>query len=73
MATLAGVLTPGAGVAREGGFVAGGGGRARHVIHMFLHGGAATQDMFDLKPTAPPEIRGEFQPIDTNAACSTRH
>ena len=28
--------------------------------------GAATQDMFDLKPNAPVEIRGEFKPIATN-------
>jgi len=41
-------------------------GRARSVIHVFLLGGAATQDMYDLKPSAPAEIRGEFQPIATN-------
>jgi hypothetical protein len=41
-------------------------GRARSVIHVFLLGGAATQDMYDLKPNAPAEIRGEFQPIATN-------
>src|SRR5438045_2922852 len=42
-------------------------GRARSVIFIFLHGGAATQDMFDLKPNAPAEIRGEFRPIATSA------
>jgi hypothetical protein len=36
------------------------------VIHLYLHGGAPTQDMWDLKPDAPPEIRGEFSPIDTD-------
>ena len=41
-------------------------GPARSVILIFLHGGAATQDMFDLKPDAPVEIRGEFAPIATN-------
>jgi hypothetical protein len=41
-------------------------GKAKHVIHIYLHGGAPTQDMFDLKPAAPVEIRGEFKPIDTN-------
>lgn len=42
-------------------------GRARNVIFLFLHGGAPTQDMFDLKPDAPEQIRGEFQPIVTSA------
>src|SRR5258708_7880181 len=41
-------------------------GRAKSVICLFLLGGAATQDMIDLKPNAPPEIRGEFSPIATN-------
>ena len=39
---------------------------AKNVIHLYLHGGAPTQDMFDLKPNAPKEIRGEFNPIATN-------
>jgi hypothetical protein len=42
-------------------------GKAKSVILLFLHGGAATQDMFDLKPDAPAEIRGEFSPIATSA------
>jgi hypothetical protein len=36
------------------------------VIMIFLAGGPPHQDMFDLKPQAPREIRGEFQPIATN-------
>ncbi len=36
------------------------------VIMIFLAGGPPHQDMFDLKPDAPAEIRGEFDPIDTN-------
>ena len=36
------------------------------IIMIFLAGGPPHQDMFDLKPEAPREIRGEFQPIDTN-------
>ncbi len=36
------------------------------VIMIFLAGGPPHQDMLDLKPDAPVEIRGEFQPIDTN-------
>lgn len=43
-------------------------GKAKSVILLYLLGGAATQDMWDLKPQAPPEIRGEFKPIDTNVA-----
>jgi hypothetical protein len=39
--------------------------RAKSVILLYLLGGAATQDMVDLKPDAPSEIRGEFRPIDT--------
>ncbi|QDU18949.1 DUF1501 domain-containing protein [Urbifossiella limnaea] len=41
-------------------------GRAKSVILLYLLGGAATQDMWDLKPAAPAEIRGEFRPIDTS-------
>ena len=40
-------------------------GKARSVIVLYLLGGAATQDMVDMKPEAPSEVRGEFQPIAT--------
>ena len=36
------------------------------VIMVYLSGGPPHQDMFDLKPAAPSEIRGEFSPIPTN-------
>jgi hypothetical protein len=36
------------------------------VINIFLGGGPPHQDMWDLKMDAPPEIRGEFKPINTN-------
>jgi hypothetical protein len=36
------------------------------VIMVFLSGGPPHQDMLDLKPDAPAEIRGEFKPIRTN-------
>jgi len=36
------------------------------VINVFLSGGPSHLDMFDLKPAAPPEIRGEFHPIATS-------
>ncbi len=42
------------------------GGKAKSVIFLYLHGGAPSQDMFDMKPKAPREIRGEFSPIATN-------
>jgi hypothetical protein len=38
----------------------------RSVILVYLSGGLAHQDTFDLKPNAPAEVRGEFKPIDTN-------
>ena len=41
-------------------------GRARSVILFNLLGGPSHQDMFDMKPQAPAEIRGEFQPISTS-------
>src|SRR5260221_711180 len=41
-------------------------GKAKSVIMLYLHGGAPTQDMFDMKPAAPVEVRGEFKPIATN-------
>jgi hypothetical protein len=36
------------------------------VINVFLPGGPPHIDMWDLKPDAPIEIRGEFNPIHTN-------
>ncbi len=36
------------------------------IIMVFLPGGPPHQDMFDLKPDAPSEVRGEFKPIKTN-------
>ena len=35
------------------------------LIYVFLKGGLSTIDTFDLKPDAPAEFRGDFQPIDT--------
>ena len=40
-------------------------GRAKRCIVLFLFGGPAHQDSFDLKPEAPREVRGEFVPIAT--------
>lgn len=38
---------------------------AKSCIYIFLSGGLAQHDSFDLKPNAPAEIRGEFNPIPT--------
>ena len=42
-------------------------GKAKNVIMVWLSGGPATIDMWDLKPEAPDNIKGPFQPIDTSA------
>ena len=44
----------------------GGPARARSVIFVFLGGGLSQLDSFDMKPGAPVEIRGQFQPIATS-------
>src|SRR5882724_11335185 len=40
-------------------------GRSRSVILVLLSGGPSHLDTLDIKPEAPAEIRGEFQPIAT--------
>ena len=40
--------------------------RHKSVIMVFLAGGPPHQDMVDLKPNAPAEIRGDYKPIATN-------
>src|SRR5262245_25740409 len=39
--------------------------RARSCIIFFLEGGPSHIDLWDMKPDAPAEIRGEFRPIAT--------
>lgn len=41
-------------------------GRAKSVILFNLLGGPSHMDMFDMKPDAPAEIRGEFKPIQSS-------
>jgi hypothetical protein len=41
-------------------------GRANSCIFIFLSGGHPQHETFDPKPDAPVEMRGPFQPIDTN-------
>ena len=45
---------------------AGTGASHKAIINVFLPGGPSHLDLFDLKPDAPSEIRGEFSPINTN-------
>ncbi len=40
--------------------------KKRAVILVWLAGGPSHIDMYDLKPDAPAEVRGEFKPIATN-------
>lgn len=40
--------------------------KADHMIVVWLGGGPPHQDMFDMKPDAPAEIRGIYNPIKTN-------
>ncbi|MFO0135887.1 MAG: DUF1501 domain-containing protein [Planctomyces sp.] len=42
-----------------------GSGRAKACIVLFMWGGPAQQDTWDMKPGAPLEFRGQFQPIST--------
>jgi hypothetical protein len=46
--------------------LAGVGGSHKAIINIYLPGGPSHLDMWDLKPNAPTEIRGEFSPIKTN-------
>ena len=41
--------------------------RAKSLILFFLEGGPAHQDLWDMKPDAPEQVRGEFRPIATSA------
>ena len=40
--------------------------RPKSAIMIYLPGGPTHMDMYDLKPDAPSEFRGEFRPIQTN-------
>jgi hypothetical protein len=40
----------------------------KSAIMIYLPGGPSHMDMYDLKPDAPKEFRGEFNPIKTNVA-----
>ncbi len=40
-------------------------GKAKAVIYIFLSGGLAQHESFDMKPDAPDGVRGDFNPIAT--------
>lgn len=40
-------------------------GKAKACVYIFLSGGLAQHDSFDMKPEAPVDVRGEFQPVAT--------
>jgi len=40
--------------------------RTKAIILVYLAGGPPHQDMVDLKPEAPAEVRGQFRPMATN-------
>lgn len=64
-ATLSDSAQQAAAAQLSGGLVPGA-GRARACIFLFMWGGPSQLDTFDLKPQAPAEVRGEFQPIATS-------
>lgn len=41
-------------------------GNAKQIVIVWLTGAASHHDTFDMKPDAPAEIRGEFNPVSTN-------
>jgi len=51
--------------AEESAAAAGAKKRAKSCILFFLEGGPAHQDLWDMKPQAPAEVRGEFESIAT--------
>src|SRR5262245_25582798 len=42
--------------------------KQKSAIMIYLPGGPSHMDMYDLKPEAPAEFRGEFKPIQTNVS-----
>lgn len=53
-------------VLRQRSLAAPGTAKNRAVIMIYLPGGPSHLDMYDLKPEAPAEFRGEFRPIRSN-------
>src|SRR5271166_667486 len=62
--TLADMLRARAVAARQSGKPA----SNKAAIMIYLPGGPSHMDMYDLKPDAPKEFKGEFNPIATNVS-----
>lgn len=62
--TLGGLTLPD--VLRSAGAASAAAARDKSVIMVWLRGAASHIDSWDMKPAAPPEIRGEFNPIATS-------
>src|SRR5262245_40652042 len=62
---LLGLSLPGLLRAEERRSRSGGSARADACVLIFLNGGPSHLDMWDMKPAAPAEVRGEFKPIAT--------
>jgi len=45
--------------------------KIRACIVVFYYGGPSHLDTFDLKPNAPADVRGEFQPMATSGRVRT--
>ena len=65
-ASLLGLSLPGLLRARADAGRVGEHASADRLMVIFLNGGPSHLDMWDMKPSAPVEIRGEFQPIATS-------
>ncbi len=46
--------------------IAGNFGKAKRCLMLFMWGGPAHQDLWDMKPLAPDSVRGEFKPVPSN-------
>src|SRR5437588_5290133 len=40
--------------------------QVRSCVLFLLHGGPSQLDIWDMKPAAPPEVRGAFRPVATS-------
>jgi hypothetical protein len=65
-ASLLGLSLPGLLRAQAQARTAGQHASADQLLVIFLNGGPSHLDMWDMKPSAPVEIRGEFRPISTS-------
>src|SRR5262245_6114500 len=64
--SLSSMMRAGEAAAAEGTPSLATGHQHKAIINIYLPGGPSHMDMWDLKPEAPREIRGEFSPIKTN-------